>query len=368
MGDLETKNLAESHAMVGGYGAQSYAKNSSYQRAVVNAAKEMVKDAIADKLDFKTLEFDASNTFKIADLGCSTGSNTFIAVQNILESVEQNYLNEHQNPSTLEFQVFFNDHYDNDFNTLFKTLPPSRKYFATGVPGSFYSRLFPKSTLHFVYSSYALHWLSKVPQEIVDSKSPAWNKGSIQCTGFVKEVAKAYAAQFKNDMECFLNARAEELVGGGLMVIVISTLPNGIPMSNTAEGKIYDLLGSCLIDLVKMGLISEEKVDSFNFPLYYPTCEELEEIIHRNGLFSTERMKVFAPIVPGEMTFSAERSTSQIRAVFEGLMKEHFGGEFIDQIFNNFTAKQLEETFLKSGVLKNHNKIDLFIALKRIMN
>lgn len=223
------------------------------QRAVMNATKEMVEDAIADKLDFKTLEIEASKTFQIADLGCSTGPNTFIAVQNIIEAVEQKYLIQRQNPnSALEFQVFFNDHNDNDFNTLFKTLPPERKYFATGVPGSFYSRLFPEKTLHFIHSSYSLHWLSRVPEEIVDSKSPAWNKSSIQCTGLVKEVTEAYAAQFNNDMESFLNARAQELVGGGLMVIVISILPNGIPMVKTAEGKIYDLLGSCLIDLAKM--------------------------------------------------------------------------------------------------------------------
>ncbi|GAY67528.1 hypothetical protein CUMW_257220 [Citrus unshiu] len=34
---------------------------------------------------------------------------------------------------------------------------------------------------------------------------------------FVKEVAKAYSTQFKKDIESFLNARAQELVVGGLM-------------------------------------------------------------------------------------------------------------------------------------------------------
>ncbi|KAJ0042136.1 hypothetical protein Pint_18683 [Pistacia integerrima] len=300
----ETKSLAEFYPM----------------RVVVDATKEMVKDAIADNLDLKTMEIDASRTFKMVDLGSSTGPNTFIVVQNIIEAVEQKYLAQHQNPSALEFQVFFNDHYDNDFNTLFKSLPPSRNYFATGVPGSFHSRLFPNSTLHFVYSSYALHWPSKVPEEIVDRKSPAWNKGSIQCTGFVKEVAEAYAVQFKNDMECFLNARAEELVGGGLMVIVISTLPNEIPMSNTTEG--------------------------------------------RNGLFTIERTNILA-YAAMEKTFSAVDSTSKIRAVFEGLIKEHFGNEVVNQIFNHFTTKLLTGNILTIDDLENHNKIDLFISLKR---
>lgn len=50
-------------------------------------------------------------------------------------------------------------------------------------------------------------------------------------------------------MENFLNARAEELVSGGLMVILIPALPDGVLMSQTSSGMTYDLLGSCLMDM-----------------------------------------------------------------------------------------------------------------------
>jgi indole-3-acetate O-methyltransferase len=86
----------------------------------------------------------------------------------------------------------------------------------------------------------------------VDTKSPAWNKGSIQCSGTAKEVAKAYSAQFKTDMDNFLNARAQEIIGGGLMVIIICGLPDGILMSQTVAGICIELLGSCLIDMAKL--------------------------------------------------------------------------------------------------------------------
>jgi indole-3-acetate O-methyltransferase len=172
-------------------------------------------------------------------------------MEKIMEAVEQKYHAQLQNSPPLEFQVFFNDVTANDFNTLFKTLPSYQKYFAAGVPGTFYGRLFPKSTLHLAYSSYSLHWLSKVPQEVVDTKSPAWNKGSIQCSGTAKEVAKAYSAQFKTDMDNFLNARAQEIIGGGLMVIIIAGLPDGILMSQTVAGIFNDFFGSCLIDMAK---------------------------------------------------------------------------------------------------------------------
>lgn len=103
-------------------------------------------------------------------------------MQNIIDSVELKF--QHECPAAIEFQVFFNDHSDNDFNTLFKSLPQSRSYYAAGVPGSFYSSLFPKSSLHFVHSSYTLHWLSKVPK--VDGV-----EGSIQTRRFVNEVMEA---------------------------------------------------------------------------------------------------------------------------------------------------------------------------------
>lgn len=131
------------------------------QRGVIDAAKLVILEAVTEKLDLTNPIFDSScNSFRIADFGCSTGPNTFLAVQNIVEAVEQKY--QKSALEAPEFQVFFNDHVDNDFNILFRTLPPARKYFAAGVPGSFYSRVFPKASLHFVHCSYALHWLSKV--------------------------------------------------------------------------------------------------------------------------------------------------------------------------------------------------------------
>ncbi|CAI9754070.1 unnamed protein product [Fraxinus pennsylvanica] len=165
------------HAMIGGNGLESYTKNSSYQRGVIDASKLHIQSAIAKKLqpeNFATLD-----AFSIADLGCSVGPNTFFAVQNILEAVNLKYKTQERNTRIPEFQVFFNDHSMNDFNTLFKCLPPNREYYALGVSGSFYSRLFLRASLHFVHSSYSLHWLSQVPKEVTNRKSLAWNKGRI---------------------------------------------------------------------------------------------------------------------------------------------------------------------------------------------
>ncbi|KAJ4707022.1 S-adenosylmethionine-dependent methyltransferase [Melia azedarach] len=359
----DTNTSPESYPMVAGDGPQSYAKNSTFQKGFVEATKGMVAASIVEKLDLRSMGIDTSRTLQIADLGCSVGPNTFIAVQNMIDAVEQNYQAENQNPSTLEFQVLFNDHSNNDFNTLFKNLPPNRRYYAAGVPGSFHGRLFPKSSLHIVHVSSALHWLSKVPIEVTDSNSSAWNKGNVYCTGFVEEVDKAYAAQFNSDMESFLDARAQELVPGGLMLILIATLPDGIPLSKTIVGKHYDFLGSCLYELAKMGLLSEEKVDSFNFPVFFPFVGEFEKLIRRNGNFSIERMDMFThPLI--HKAQSAEYWVPLFRASFEGLFLKHFGEQVVDQIFNHY-SKKLEQniSFALNGI--THEEIELFIVLKR---
>ncbi|KAJ4717163.1 S-adenosylmethionine-dependent methyltransferase [Melia azedarach] len=350
---------SKAFTMTGGDVAYSYTKNSTIQRDVVDAGKELLKEAILKKFDLESLGFDTQSSVvvKIADLGCSVGPNTFFVMENIIEAVELKFLQaKNQNLSALEFQAFFNDHYENDFNILFKTLPPSRNYFAAGVPGSFHGRLFPKSSIHFAHMSYALHFLSKVPKEVVDiNKSNVLNSSD-------KEVVEAYSTQFKNDMECFLNARAEELVPGGLMFILAGAVPDGISVSDTMSGVYNDVMGSCLKDLVKMGVLGEEKVNSFNVPIYPATVTELEAIFRTNGNFSIEKMEKFAQ--PMKTPLTPEGYALAVRAGSDGLIRNHFGDEFVEQIFNHFTTK-IEPNFSKILEITRNN-LNLCILLKRI--
>ncbi|XP_039161298.1 loganic acid O-methyltransferase [Eucalyptus grandis] len=211
--------------------------------------RKLIQEAIAEHLDIEA--FSSSRAFLIADLGCSVGPNTFYAVSNVLQVVEQKCQSLGLDSQILEFQVFFNDHVGNAFNTLFRSLPPARRYHAASVLGSFYGRLFPKIRLHFLYSSFALHWPSGAPKEVQDKSSPAWNKGRIFYPNANKEVIKAYAAQFAKDMEVFLCAGAQEVVLGGLMVLTFITRPDGAPHSQVFINMSLDLLESCPMDMVK---------------------------------------------------------------------------------------------------------------------
>lgn len=215
----------------------------------MDVAKQLVKKKIAEKLDIEISL--PSNTFHIADLGCSVGPNTFFSVDIILEAVQLKYQCQGLNSQIPEFQVFFNDHTLNDFNMLFKSLPQNRQYYAVGVPGSFYGRIFPNNSIHLVHSSSSNHWLSRVPKEVVEQNCPAWNKGQIHYSNSSNEVMRAYEAQYAEDMECFLHARSREIVSGGLMLLIIPGRPNGTPHSNCLPNMMLQRLGSCLMDMAK---------------------------------------------------------------------------------------------------------------------
>ncbi|XP_048330655.2 probable S-adenosylmethionine-dependent methyltransferase At5g38100 [Ziziphus jujuba] len=141
---------------------------------------------------------------------------------------------------------------------FFTSLSPERTYFALGFPGSFDGCLFLSSSLHFVHFSYTnLQWLSKVQKEVEDKKSPAWNKGRIFYLNSSHKVVKSYEAQYFKDMEKFLNARAQEIVHGGLMAIIVPACPNGTPHFEVFINKAIELLGCCLMGMAKKGKTSE---------------------------------------------------------------------------------------------------------------
>ena len=219
------------------------------QRNVIEVAKEVMNETIAEKLDMGA--FNSSKTLNIADLGCSVGPNTFAAVEIIIEAVKSKYESQSLSSQIPQFQVFFNDHVSNDFNLLFTSLPQDKQYYAAGVPGSYYERLFPEASLHFVHSSNSLHWLSRVPEEVMNKNSPAWNKGQVHYANSGDEVIRAYKAQCERDMEKFLQVRAQEVVNGGLMLLYFTCNPNGTHPSQCIANLILDLIGSSLMDLAR---------------------------------------------------------------------------------------------------------------------
>ncbi|KAL4568869.1 hypothetical protein LXL04_024486 [Taraxacum kok-saghyz] len=311
----------------------------------------LTNEAIDDKMDVNGF-LASSNSINIADLGYSDG---FLAVKNIVESVKRKGSDEE-----IQFQVFFNDHVFNHFDKLLKFVPPNRECYAAIVSGSIHSRLFPKGALHFVNSSYALYWLSKIPDELIDKNSPAFNKGKIFYTTSHKEVVEAYSAQFRKDMAAFLNARAEELVPGGLMSLVLPCFE----VKKHPLVDVVDLLGDCLIDLVNAGLVSEDKVDSFNFPRYNATREEIKNVINENGQFRIEKLqRLGAPSYVPDKLPNIHIFMSYLQTSWEGLIENHFGRGIMDEVFGLLRKKIVTSPVLTKANMSTVS--ECFILLQK---
>ncbi|OIT35512.1 PREDICTED: probable S-adenosylmethionine-dependent methyltransferase At5g38100 [Nicotiana attenuata] len=227
---------------------------------------------------------------------------------------------------------------------------------------SFHSRLFPESSIDIMNASYALCWLSQVPIEVENKESPAWNRGKIFYSTSSDEVADAYAAQFAKDVNNFLNARAKEIVVGGLLLPVIPAIPQGFHRSKTnAIGFTFDAIGSVLMDMANDGIISEAQVDSFNLPYYITTPDEMVKLVERNGCFSIEMMKTPDPFVFKNQPINAKENNDHLRAAFECLIADHFGSSVVDQLFERID--QNEGFYSKLDA--SYSKLLLLVALKR---
>lgn len=139
-----------------------------------NSMLHLLKEAL-DEVELKDNEIP----FVVVDLGCSSGSNSINVVDVIIKHINKRYEALGINPP--EFSAFFSDLPSNDFNNLFQQLPPfvnygvsmeeclatnHRSYFAAGVPGTFYRRLFPARSIDVFHSAFCLHWLSQVIQHL----------------------------------------------------------------------------------------------------------------------------------------------------------------------------------------------------------
>ncbi|KAK4423498.1 Loganic acid O-methyltransferase [Sesamum alatum] len=353
------RGMLDQYVMNGGEGPNSYAQNSSYQKGVVDVAKPIIEEEISKKLDIKHF----SSTFRIADFGCSTGHNAFAAMQIITEAIKRKLETDGKVLQIPDFQVFFNDKITNDFNTLFGSLPPERLYHVAGVAGSFHGRMLPRASLHFAYSCFSLHWLSEVPKAVLDNTSPAWNRGKVHYFGARREVCEEYANQYAKDIKSFLDSRAEELVPGGLMALFVPAVPAFWDPNSayTTLTEVY-LLGSCLVDMAKMGRMSEAKIDSFNYSVYFPTPQEFKAIIETSDNYTIERMETLDN--PGKRSLIGPKArASYLRAVNEGMLVNHFGSEVIDELFDRYT-KKLEASPLFSNP-DSDKSIVIFVLLRR---
>lgn len=117
--------------------------------------------------------------------------------------------------------------------------------------------------------------------------------------------------------------------------------------------------------LCMQGVVDEEKVDSFNIPNYLMSSKELENAVERNGCFSIERRENLDNFLAHETVYkSPQLLASQIRASLEGLFKQQFGDEILDELFELY-GKKLEE---QQSMVESGKAVVFLVVLRRTEN
>lgn len=338
-------SMEEALCMKGGTGETSYTNNSIMQRSIIGKARPLLEENIRAILCSTTSPNQSCLT--VADLGCSSGPNTLAVLQSIIDVT----ISTHKSSGCRipEFNMFVNDLPQNDFNTIFKSLPGFYKKieeengveiecFVSGTPGSFHGRLFPSKSVHFMHSSTSLHFLSQVPRVVVGKEGIYAGKDS------PLEFVKAYKEQFGKDFNMFLRCRSKEIVNGGRMLLTL-------PCTHDHQAGFLPLVESAneaLNKLASQGVINKEKLDAFNLQVYMPTIPQVKHVIEEEGSFILEKEEAFTTTFDDAITLSSSSSTNlhvdipytakvitnTLRAGIETLLVTEFGEEMLDTFFS----------------------------------
>ncbi|CAL4914793.1 unnamed protein product [Urochloa decumbens] len=376
--------------MATGDGENSYAANSRLPKKALLKTRPVLQKAIQDL--YYTTSLPCRGTVVVADLGCSSGPNTLLVIDEVMSTLRDCAGEETTTTTTddrraaVQVQFFLNDLPGNDFNLVFRSLQQLQDFdaeeedetavalpcYVAGLPGSFYKRLFPCQSVHLFHSSYSLMWQSKVPDDI--SNGLYMNEGNIYIgKTSPSTVVKLFQEQFQKDFKLFLTLRYKELVGGGRMVLTFLGRKTEEMLMHGEVGSMWELLAKSLQSLVQKGLVEKEKLNSFNLPYYAPSVAEVKALIEKN-LFDIEHIGLFEsnwdPLDDSDSDVVLDCASSgrnvadkSIRAVMEPLIIEHFGEAILDELFMGFAsmvAKYLEIRKAKYPVI--------VVSLKKVMH
>ncbi|KAI3813560.1 hypothetical protein L1987_18286 [Smallanthus sonchifolius] len=239
----------------------------------------------------------------MADLRCSSGPNTLLVGSMVINAVAKISLE--MGLKSPEVQINLNDLPANDFNTIFialqelqgnsnneklKDLHHQPACYFTGVPGTYFGRLFPMKTLNFVHSSYSLHWLS-------------------------------------------------QMMAGGRMVLTFAGRTIDDPRGEQSN-HLWGPFAMALQDMVLEGLVEEEKFDSFNLPHYTASRTEIINLVNMEGSFTINNLEIFYvnwEAWKRQNDHSVGHGVAKaMRAVIEPLVANHFGEAIVDDVFMRY--------------------------------
>ncbi len=164
----------------------------------------------------------APQPIAIADYGAANGFNSLLPINAAIAILRERTRPDHA------ILVAHTDVPDNDFSALFATLSDDHDSylkkdsatFASAVGRSFFKQILPSDSIALGWSSWAVHWLSRVPTPIPDHIQISYSSDAV--------ARRAYARQSAEDWHEFVAFRGRELAPGGrLVVLTVGLEPDG---------------------------------------------------------------------------------------------------------------------------------------------
>ena len=223
----------------------------------------------------------------IADYGSATGYNSLLPIGAAIAVLRTRTRADHA------ILVAHTDVADNDFSALFATLSDDadsylkkdRATFVSAVGRSFYQQILPSDSIALGWSSWATHWLSRVPMPIPDH---------VQISYCSDEAARrAYTQQAAEDWHEFVAFRGRELAPGGRLVVL--TLA-GDEDGGSGFQAAFDALVEVLRELAADGLLSADEARRMTIPTYARDEKDFRAPFAPSGRFeglSIEHLELF---------------------------------------------------------------------------
>lgn len=104
-------------------------------------------------------------------------------------------------------------------------------------------------------------------------------------------------------------------------------------------------------------------MNNFNIPTYLMTPQEFEAAVKRNGSFGIERLEVLPHVKVNGVALNAHQVTLCVRSTLGELIKQEFGEEIVDQLFDLYLEKV--EEIHPSSIAESEKTLSFLVVLKR---
>lgn len=247
-------------------GAGYYSENTVGAKAVIDAAGDLVMQALAGMS-----VADTGGPFALADYGCADGGTSIDMMRRAVAELRARGLKQ-------QIAITYTDLPHNDFSALFRLLhghigrqegtPLGQQdgvlTFASGT--SFYRQIVLTNTLSLGFSATAMHWLSRLPGGIADA---------VQAVGATEAERAVFRAQSMADWQTILLARAAELKPGGKLVLAnFCEDESGRYLGHTGGVNMFAEFARHWRALRDAGAITPAEFAAATFPQFYKTPDE----------------------------------------------------------------------------------------------